>query len=99
MYTAVMEYHFHEEHFAQACTIWHDEVLALAHRQPGFIRMQFLVRDNHRALAIGTWQTQDAAQAFMRTGVFKQLLAKLQSMLVSQPTPVIWDTLYYCEKE
>jgi hypothetical protein len=35
----------------------------------------------------------------MRTGVFKQLLTKLEGMLVSQPNPVIWDTRYYAEKE
>lgn len=99
MYTAVMEYEFLPEHFDEACTIWHDEVIQLATRQTGFVRMQFMVRDGSKALAIGTWENQDAAQAFMRTGVFKQLLAKLSGMLVSQPNPTIWDTRYYSAKE
>jgi quinol monooxygenase YgiN len=99
MYTAVMEYEFHPEQFNEACTIWHDEVIQLATKQPGFVRMQFMVRNGSKALAIGTWENQEAAQVFMRTGVFKQLLTKLEGMLVSQPNPVIWDTRYYAEKE
>jgi len=97
MYTAVMEYHFKPEVFAEACKIWNDEVIEIATKQPGFIRMQLLTREGEYALAIGTWKRQDFAQAFMRTGIFIDLLEKFKDMLVEKPKPVIWRTEYYAE--
>jgi hypothetical protein len=98
MYTAVMEYHFKPEYFAQACQIWQEEIMDLAQQQPGFVRMQFLTREKEYALAIGTWQAAEDAQAFMRTGIFIKLLEKFSEMLVAKPTPQIWQTQYYAEK-
>jgi len=99
MYTAVMEYHFKKESFVDACETWNNEVIKLAKEQPGFVRMQFMIRDGEYALAIGTWEKQEDAQNFMKTGIFKDLLEKFADILVETPTPAIWDTIYYAEAE
>lgn len=99
MYTATMRYQFKSDKFEKACEIWEKEVLAQAGKQPGFVRMQFLIdKTRSTALAIGTWESQLAAQNFMKTGVFKRLLAELKDISIEQPQPEIWEEKYYSEK-
>ncbi len=93
MYTATMMYAFKEEAFDQACEIWRDEVLEHARTQKGFIRMQFLTA-RPKALAIGTWEDNVHARAFMQTGVFKRLMGRLQQLVSEQPEQTIWDLTY-----
>lgn len=97
MYTATMNYSFHEKHFDQACTLWRDKVLELAEKQQGFVRMQFLVAPP-RALALGTWLKKEDAEAFMQTGVFKDLMVELQPLCSATPVPAVWDLLFFSEK-
>lgn len=96
MYTATMEYEFKAELFEEACTIWKDEVLGLAAEQEGFIRMQFLT-STPKALAIGSWKAAEDAQKFMQTGVFKDLMVKLEDKVVRDPIAHIWDLRYFSE--
>ncbi len=96
MYTATIEYTFKEEGFKEACEIWEKSVLTLARQQEGFVRMQFLTAPP-KALAMGTWQDASYAQAFMQTGVFKDLLEKLQPLLEGDPRPKIWDLAYFAQ--
>ncbi|MDC7240364.1 MAG: hypothetical protein PQJ50_08385 [Spirochaetales bacterium] len=98
MYSATVVYEFKEESFDKACTIWRSEVLELARKQPGFVRMQFLTSPP-RAMAIGTWKDESFAQAFMQTGVFKNLLEKLTPLLAAEPRPRVWDLRYFAEFE
>ena len=97
MYTATMEYEFKEDRFDEASLLWRDEVLYLAKKQAGFVRMQFLV-SSPKAMAIGTWKSDEDAKNFMQTGVFKDLMEKLKDMISSEPKPQIWDLLYFAEK-
>jgi quinol monooxygenase YgiN len=97
MYTATMLYHFKDETFDFACETWKSEIIEHAKAQPGFIRMQLLV-DRPKALAIGTWENNAAARAFMETGVFKRLIAKLQDATTEQPQQSIWELKYFEEK-
>lgn len=97
MYTATMHYSFVEENFNQACEIWKDQVLDLATRQPGFVRMQLLVA-SPQALAIGTWESKSHAEAFMHTGVFKKLMVDLEPLCTAPPQPKIWDLACFSEK-
>jgi hypothetical protein len=98
MYTATMLYHFTDEAFGQACEIWKNEILDLAKKQKGFVRMQLLVA-RPRAMAIGTWEDNLHARAFMETGVFKRLMEKLQSMVTETPQQSIWDLKYFESRE
>jgi quinol monooxygenase YgiN len=96
MYTATMRYSFKIDKFDEACQIWQKKVMILAAKQPGFIRMQFLVKAHEGiALAIGTWESQLAAQGFMQTGVFRDLLEELKDFTIEQPQPEIWNLKYY----
>ena len=97
MYTATMEYRFRDEAFDQACEIWKNEILEHAKSQEGFVRMQFLAA-RPRAMAIGTWEDNSHARAFMETGAFKTMMGKLQAMVTGQPQQAIWDLKYYASK-
>jgi hypothetical protein len=94
MYTATMNYHFRNEVFEEACIIWERHVLIHARKQPGFVRMQFLVA-SPKAMAIGTWESKAAAEAFMQTGVFKNLMLELNVMCATSPIPAVWELKYY----
>lgn len=96
MYTATVIYEFKEEAFEEACSLWEKEILAHGQKQPGFVRMQFLTA-SPRAMAVGSWEDESYAQAFMQTGVFKKLLEKLSPMLVGDPRPQIWNLKYFAE--
>ncbi len=96
MYTATMNYLFKKESFDGACELWEQKVLGLAAAQPGFVRMQLLVRPPE-AMAIGTWEDESYAQAFMQTGVFKDLMETLQPYLETDPKARIWNLLYFKE--
>lgn len=96
MYTATMEYTFRPEAFDQACQIWREVVLDAAARQPGFVRMQFLT-SQPGALAIGTWQDKASAEAFMRTGVFKVLMDRIESLCAARPQPRTWELAWFRE--
>jgi heme-degrading monooxygenase HmoA len=99
MYTATMRYYFKPEYFEQACETWKSVVFKLARKQPGFIRMQFLTQNEEGiALAIGTWKSQEDAQNFMKTGVFKELLNDLRNVTLKTPEPEIWNLKYFGEE-
>lgn len=96
MYTATMRYTFTEEGFAKGCSLWQSEVLDKAKTAPGMVRMQFLTA-KPAALAIGTWRAKTDAEAFMQTGVFKDLMAKLGPLLAKQPEPELWELEAFTE--
>ena len=93
MFTAIMRFHFKDEHFDRGCAIWLETVPDAAQRQKGCVQIQFLSSRPY-ALAIGTWQKADDAQVFMKTGIFDRLLSTLSETLAEQPEPSVWSTLY-----
>jgi len=97
MYTATMMYHFKDEAFDLACEVWKNEILDHARSQKGFVRMQFLTA-RPKALAIGTWEDNRYARAFMEMGVFKRLMGRLQAMVAEQPQQTIWDLKYFASR-
>ena len=98
MYTATMHYRFKPGHLDEACLLWEREVLSHAKTQNGYIRMQFLVdRERSEALAIGTWKRTEDAHAFMQTGVFKQLMIRIQDILADEPSPHVWELHFFEE--
>lgn len=97
LYTATVVYEFKKESFEEACRLWEKEVMVLGRQQPGFVRMQFLTA-SPRAMAIGTWEDESYAQAFMQTGVFKRLLEKMAPLMEGDPRPQVWDLRYFAEQ-
>ena len=96
MYTATMDYPVKKGKEDEFIGIWDSEVLSLAKERDGFIRMQ-LLKTSGRLLAIGTWKDQSYAEAFMQTGVFKELLAQLGPLLEGDPKPTIWNQVLFSE--
>ena len=97
MHTAMMQYRFIPERLDEACSIWRQEVLDVARGHEGFVRMQLYSQSNGEALAIGTWKSRDHADAFMRTGVFKKLLTRLEGITIEAPKPSRWDLQSFAE--
>lgn len=63
-----------------------------------FLGDSFPLTARPRALAIGTWEDNRDARAFMETGAFKTLMGKLQAVVVGQPEQAIWNLKYYASK-
>lgn len=99
MHTAMMQYRFDPKHLDEACRVWQREVLEVARKHEGFVRMQLYSRRSGEALAIGTWESRDHAEAFMKTGVFAKLLQQLEGMTTEQPQPSRWDLRSFAEAE
>lgn len=96
MYTATMRYTFTEKGFDQGCALWKATVLPPAAEASGMVRMQLLTA-RPAALAIGTWRDKADAEAFMRTGIFRELMAKIEPLLAVQPAPEQWELVAYAE--
>lgn len=99
MYTATMRYFFKPEKLADCIEKWQEDVLEVAEEQEGFVRMQFLAKENGEAMAIGTWDEKEYADKFMLTGIFKKILADFEPYMTKQPVPEIWNTVLYSEVE
>ncbi|PID29671.1 MAG: hypothetical protein CSB55_01535 [Candidatus Cloacimonadota bacterium] len=97
MFTAMVEYTFKPESLEEACKLWEEHVLELAKKQKGFIRLQFYTKPDGKALAMGTWERKEDAMAFMATGVFKDLLAKLMLQTAEPPKHQTWDLKYFAD--
>jgi len=91
MYTAMVTYHFRPEALAEGVAVWEEEVLGKVQEQPGFRGVQLYTRPDGAMLAIGTWDRPEDAQAFMRTGVFKELTARLEPLMNRPPEQGPWD--------
>jgi quinol monooxygenase YgiN len=61
--------------------------------------MQLYARPTGEAPAIGTWEAREHAEAFMRTGVFQRLLARLEGLTTEEPQPSRWELRSFAEAE
>jgi quinol monooxygenase YgiN len=96
MYSATMKYIFKPEGFEEGCRLWKEIILDKAARAEGMVRMQFL-QSSPAVLAIGTWKEKSYAEAFMQTGVFRDLKQKIEPLLAEDPQPDHWDAAEYLE--
>ncbi len=105
-FTAAMCYRVKKEKFSELCRIWKDEVFSSASGIPGLISMQFLTEiPDHdqaavfqpvrKAYAVGIWESIADAQNYMKTGVFENLLVRLDGILETPPESMPWDAVCY----
>lgn len=100
MYTAIVRYRFRPEALQEAVAIWETDVLSQISRQPGFVRVQLYLREEQgEMMAVGTWEAQANAQAFMQTGVFKRLTEAYAGMLREAPEQGPWEMKHFIEAE
>lgn len=85
MYNAMMTYHFKPEFVKEGIAKWKKDIATIICDQPGFIRVQLYSNSNGTVVAIGSWNEQANAEAFMRKGVFSTLLKDLDEMMVQLP--------------
>ncbi len=94
MFTTTMNYSIKPERQEDFCTYWNEEVLSPAKGQPGLVRMM-LLESNTVVMALGVWKDRSYAEDFMKTGVFKDLMAHIADWLTEDPKPLTWDMNYF----
>ncbi len=90
MFASTMRYKFKEGSGAKGAQIWNEVVFDIGMEQEGVVSLQLLTKDDE-ALAIGIWKDEKYAQAFMKTGVFIDLLNKLDAILNEKPRAERWE--------
>jgi hypothetical protein len=91
-----MKYIFKPEGFEEGCRLWKELIFDKAAHAEGMVRMQFL-KASPSALAIGTWKEKSYAEAFMQTGIFRELKQKIAPLLADEPHAEHWEPAEYCE--
>jgi len=97
MYNAHIVYRFKPGHLEEGVQIWKDAVYEKICKAEGFIRVQLYTSDDEM-MAIGSWEEKSYAEAFMRTGVFKDIMAMFGGILVSQPVNKTYELRYFESK-
>jgi heme-degrading monooxygenase HmoA len=94
MYHAIMTYHFKPEHLESAISLWKSGVASLISKQPGFVDVKFYTDEKGTAIAIGTWESEEYANLFMKTGIFADLLKSFNNMMSDLPRGGAFDLVY-----
>lgn len=95
MHNAIMKYTFKPERLEEAVQIWKSGVADKIGKQPGFIRVQFYTQPNGEALAIGSWESKEDAENFMKTGVFADILKTFGDCMQEQPRGGEYNLVYF----
>jgi len=91
-----MKYIFKPEGFEEGCRLWKELILEKSVHAEGMVRMQFFTA-SPAALAVGTWKEKSYAEAFMKTGVFRELREKIEPLLAEDPRAEHWELAEYRE--
>lgn len=97
MYHAIMKYAFKPEKLQEATKIWEEGVAGGIVNQPGFIRVQFYTEPSGEAIAIGSWESKEHADAFMKTGVFADILKTFEDCMQAQPRGGAYTLEYFAQ--
>ncbi len=95
MHNAIMKYNFKPERLEEAVRIWKSGVADKIGKQPGFIRVQFYTQPNGEALAIGSWESKEDADTFMKTGVFADIIKTFGDCMQDQPRGGEYSLVYF----
>jgi quinol monooxygenase YgiN len=90
MFSTSMRYKFKPGKAEEAAEIWKNTIFNPAIVREGIVALEFMINEHDEALAIGIWEKQEFAQAFMQTGIFKTLLQDLDEFLLEQPEGEHW---------
>lgn len=97
MHNAQIVYKFKEGKLEEGIKIWEEAVYKKIQEAEGFVRVQLYSRDNEM-MAIGTWQEKLYAESFMKTGVFKDIMANFGELLEAQPVNKTYELRYFESK-
>ena len=94
MHNAHIVYKFKEGKLEEGVKVWEEGVFNKIRNAEGFVRVQLYTQGNEM-MAIGTWEDKSYAEAFMRTGVFKDIMATFGDLLLEQPANTTWTLRYF----
>lgn len=97
MHHAHIVYKFKENMLDKGVEIWKEAVFDHIKHAKGFIRVQLYTGKNEM-MAIGTWEDKSFAEDFMKTGVFKDIMASFGDLLLEQPINKTLQLRYFEEK-
>lgn len=98
MHNAHIVYKFKEGMLEEGVKKWKEAVFNKISHAEGFIRVQLYTKDNEM-MAIGTWEDKSYAEEFMKTGVFKDLMASFGAYLESTPVNKTYELRYFESKD
>lgn len=97
MHNAQIVYKFKKGCLEEGVKIWKEAVYNKIQEAEGFIRVQLYTGEDEM-MAIGTWQEKVFAENFMKTGVFKDIMASFGELLEGQPVNKTYTLRYFESK-
>ena len=97
MHNAQIVYKFKKGKLEDGIKIWEEAVYNKIQGAEGFVRVQLYTREDEM-MAIGTWQEKTYAENFMKTGVFKDVMASFGELLEEQPINKVYELRYFESK-
>ena len=97
MHNAQIVYKFKKGLLEDGLKIWEESVYKKIQEAEGFVRVQLYTREDEM-MAIGTWQEKSFAENFMKTGVFKDIMASFGELLEEQPINKVYELRYFESK-
>ncbi|MBI9011735.1 MAG: hypothetical protein JEZ08_05835 [Clostridiales bacterium] len=98
MHNAHIVYKFKDGKLEEGLKIWEEAVYEKIKHAEGFVRIQLYTHGNEM-MAIGSWKEKSFAENFMKTGVFKDLMASFGEFLEEQPVNKTYELRYFESKE
>jgi len=97
MHNAHIVYKFKKGLVEEGVKIWEEAVYKKIQEAEGFIRVQ-LYTHGDEMMAIGTWAHKSNAEKFMKTGIFKDIMASFGDLLEDQPVNKVYELRYFESK-
>lgn len=97
MHNAQIVYKFKKGLLEDGVKVWEEAVYKKIQQAEGFVRVQLYTREDEM-MAIGTWQEKSDAENFMKTGVFKDIMASFGDLLEEQPINKVYELRYFESK-
>lgn len=98
MHNAHIVYKFKKGMLEDGVKIWEEAVFGKIKQAEGFVRVQLYTREDEM-MAIGTWEEKVYAENFMKTGVFKDIMASFGDLLEEQPVNKKYELRYFESKK
>jgi len=98
MYNAQMIYKFKEGKLEEGVSSWKNGVYNKIILAEGFIRVQLYTKENEM-IAIGSWEDKSFADAFMKTGAFKDIMETFGELLQERPVNSKLELRYFEDKK
>lgn len=97
MHNAHIVYKFKPGLIEEGVQIWKSAVFDKIKSAEGFLRVQLYTCENEMT-AIGTWENKMFSENFMKTGIFKDIMASFGDLLEEKPLNKTYELRYFESK-